>query len=249
MHDPDPAVILADPAATAALRGVLEMVGARGATARELGLEKPPGPRAAALAHLVSQESVTVRGSRFLLPILPEAVAAKIRMLAGEILRLWSRKELARSLTPAEKGKLDAALACLEKTREVLRVPTGRRGDCFLFAKPLQRWLEGNPVLSAPGTASADASAELLAAYTKAVHASGGFPDVKISALRAALPGASAGTLHETLRTLWHEGRVTLSLGDWSLASEEVRAAAMELDGERYLLVRFEDDAAEPLPA
>ena len=89
---------------------------------------------------------------------------------------------------------------------------------------------------------------ELLAAYTQAVRASGGFPDVKISTLRASLPAESAGTLSERLRTLWHEGRVTLSLGDWSLASEEMRAAAIELDGECYLLVRFEDPSAEPLP-
>ena len=252
MHDPAPAAIPAEPAVTAVLRGALEAAGARGATARELGLEKPAGPRARSLARMVAEENVIVCGSRFLLPILPEAVAAKIRMLAGEIPKFWPRKALARLLTPAERRKLDAALLCLEGTREVLRVPTGRRDDGFLFAQPLKRWLEGGwPATSctAQTETPAGAAAGLLAAYTKAVRASGGFPDVKISALRAALPGESAGTLHEKLRTLWYEGRVTLSLGDWSLANEEMRAAAIELDGERYLLVRFEDPVTEPLPA
>jgi hypothetical protein len=40
--------------------------------------------------------------------------------------------------------------------------------------------------------------------------------------------------------TLWREGGAALSLGDWSLADEETRAAAVTLDGERYLLVRLE---------
>lgn len=103
-----------------------------------------------------------------------------------------------------------------------------------------------NPVDPA---AAATSLTELLAAYKRAVRVSGGFPDVKISTLRASLAGESAGSLDQRLRTLWSGGLVTLSLGDWSLASEEMRAAAIELDGERYLLVRFEDPAAEPLPA
>ncbi len=74
------------------------------------------------------------------------------------------------------------------------------------------------------------------------MRASGGFPDVKISALQHALGPSGATALAAHLTALWREGRATLSLGDWSLASEETRAAAVELDGEKYLLVRLDDE-------
>lgn len=82
------------------------------------------------------------------------------------------------------------------------------------------------------------------------MRASGGLPDVKISALGLALAPVEAAGLADRLRALWREGRVTLSLGDWSLADEATRRAAVELAGERYLLVRMEQDpAAEEPPA
>ena len=95
---------------------------------------------------------------------------------------------------------------------------------------------------------SATAHRALSAVYARAVRESGGLPDVKISVLERALAPVEAAGLAGVLRALWREGRVTLSLGDWSLADEETRRAAVELDGERYLLVRMEQDpAAEEL--
>lgn len=81
---------------------------------------------------------------------------------------------------------------------------------------------------------------DLLETYRRLVRESGGFPDVKISALARALGPAAARDLSQRLIGAWRTGDAMLSLGDWSLASEEMRAAAVEMDGEKYLLVRFE---------
>jgi hypothetical protein len=37
----------------------------------------------------------------------------------------------------------------------------------------------------------------------------------------------------------YESGGVVLSSGDWSLADDAKRAAAVEIDGERYLLARL----------
>ena len=39
-------------------------------------------------------------------------------------------------------------------------------------------------------------------------------------------------------------GNAVLSLGDWSLSSDAVRSAAIEIRGDRYLLVRFKNSAS-----
>ena len=168
-------------------------------------------------------------------PPAPEAVAAGLLggFPAGEAPRLWKEAELKRRLTPPERPALTAALARLREGRQVLALTQGKT-TLYLFAEPLRGWLE-------QGTAGVDASTpaagDLPAAYARLVRQSGGFPDVKIAALRAAL---GAG-VNDRLVALWRAGQATFSQGDWSLADEETRAAAVELSGERYLLVRLEE--------
>jgi hypothetical protein len=41
-------------------------------------------------------------------------------------------------------------------------------------------------------------------------------------------------------------GNAVLSLGDWSLSSDAVRSAAIDIRGDRYLLVRFKNSASRP---
>ncbi len=170
----------------------------------------------------------------------PEAVAARLLALAprGELPALWSRAELARRLTAAERPALDAALARLQADRQVLALRQGKSA-VWVFAGPLRGWLDGSAVVEE--AAGPLERATLDNAYQQLVRESGGFPDVKISALKAALgPAAAGGTLAAELVACWRRGEGTLSLGDWSLASEETRAAAVELNGEKYLLVRLE---------
>ena len=230
------------------------------------GIARPAlPPRRTALASLIEEGRVIApqneRGGRYVLKeAVPniESVSAKLLALTSGIPEqspaLWRKSELSRVLSADERPLLAATLAWMEERRGLLRVADGSRDGRFLFTEPLRRWLElgeaappkippAAPAAPAPDT-STGSLPDLLAAYTRAVRESGGFPDVKISALQRALPSAAASALPERLRALWREGQVTLSLGDWSLASEEMRKAAVELDGEHYLLVRFEEDPA-----
>ncbi len=168
-------------------------------------------------------------------PPTPDALVARLLALVppGELPALWSRAEFSRRLTPAERPGLDDALARLQEDRQLLGLSQGK-GVYYLFAGPLRGWLAGAPRLE-------EGQPSLGEAYRRLARESGGFPDVKISALQAALGPAAAGTLAAELIASWRRGEATLSLGDWSLASEETRAAAVEMDGEKYLLVRFEE--------
>ncbi len=170
------------------------------------------------------------------LPATLDAVVARLLELvpSGELPALWSRAELSRRLTPAERPQLDAVLTRLQEERQVLGLSQGK-GIYYVFAGPLRGWLAGNAVVVASPTEEAPKA--LGEVYRRLVRESGGFPDVKISALQAAAGRALAAELIAS----WRQGEATLSLGDWSLATEETRAAAVELDGEKYLLVRFED--------
>lgn len=51
--------------------------------------------------------------------------------------------------------------------------------------------------------------------------------------------GVEIGGLKSLLKEESHMGRVVLSRGDWSLASDEERMAAVYIDGEPFLFVRF----------
>lgn len=237
----------------------------RGQSAKESAGPALP-PRRTALASLIAEGRVIAptneRGRRYILkeavPTI-ERVGAKLLALTSgapeKSPALWRKSELSRAFSADERPLLSATLAWIEERRGLLRVADGSRDGRFLFTEPLRRWLElgkaAPPKTPAPDPDSApdpDTStgnfSDLLAAYARAVRESGGFPDVKISALQRALPSSAASSLPERLRALWREGQVTLSLGDWSLASEEMRKAAVELDGEHYLLVRFEEDPA-----
>ena len=173
----------------------------------------------------------------------PETVAAKLLALpttppgeGGAKPALWRKTDLGRSLSRPERGHLDAALARLQRERRLVAFAHGG-SDLFAFAEPLREWLAGGG-----GAPAAAGDHQLREVYRRLVRESGGFPDVKISLLARALGiPAGGGGLGGRLVALWRTGDATLSLGDWSLANAETRAAAVEMDGEKYLLVRFEE--------
>ncbi len=186
----------------------------------------------------------------FLAEHVPTAATVSARLLAlGAFVpgaletppTLWKEAELRRKLPAHEHPLLGAALDRLQEARQVVPLRHGR--NAFVaFAGPLRVWLEEDVADAIPGEvpiipvpAEAD-DAVLFAGYAGLVRESGGFPDVKIARLRDAVGAPVAGRL----TALWREGRATFSLGDWSLADEVTRAAAVELDGEKYLLVRLD---------
>ncbi len=249
--------------ASAALLETLRRAGPAGANAAGLRLSGKSAASAArreALAALVATGGVgtlgTAKAARyFLAEHLPTAATVGARLLALAAYApgvsetpptLWKETELLRKLPAHERPLLGPALEHLQAARQVVPLRHGRN-KFVAFAGPLRVWLEDDvadalppvPTPAAPESDDADNDdATLFDAYRRLVRESGGFPDVKIAHLCRAAGGVA---LAERLTTLWREGRATLSLGDWSLADETVRAGAVEMDGERYLLVRLDD--------
>jgi len=81
------------------------------------------------------------------------------------------------------------------------------------------------------------AEERLISAYHELVGRTG-YPAVTISELQRT-SGCPTDEVKEWLLEGHRSGRVVLSLGDWSLASEQERAAAIPLGGERYLQARL----------
>ena len=174
----------------------------------------------------------------FLSEFAPSAggVAAKIEQLAAskhpELLAL---PELKKAATKLEQSFFSEAIQQLEAARRLLRF---RRKTTAVYA-------HGDSIRSALGEAAAAPNNPTISpeavrdAYHELVRRTG-FPDVEIAALQSAAH-APLDTLKEWLRAEHRSGRAVFGLGDWSLASESVRAAVIEMRGERYLLVRLEE--------
>ncbi len=237
----------------------LRLAGTQGLTGAALHLEKPSPksakgraqkapPRRAAIDALVASGRVLFEKRRYFLPApkpTVEGVAGKLREIGpteGQP-TLWTGPELARKLTAAEQPLFEDAIELLLAAREVIALARPK-ASFFAFAEPLKAALSAeSPAAETAPEPPAVNRDSVLTAYYKLVRESGGFPDIKISALQKALGPAAPGKLAGVLIDLWREGAANLSLGDWSLASEEMRAAAVELDGEQYLLVRIDDVA------
>ena len=213
-----------------------------------------------ALASLVADRRAALLGTGataryFLAEHVPTTAMVAARLLAlgaftAGVLNtpptLWKEAEFRRKLPAHERPLLGDALALLQARRQIVPLRHGKL-PFLAFAGPLRVWLEDDvadmpPAVPVPDLAPAEADddldAALFFAYTRLVVESGGFPDVKIAGLRRAV--GDPPSLGGRLVALWREGRATLSLGDWSLADETTRAAAVELDGEKYLLVRLD---------
>ncbi len=87
---------------------------------------------------------------------------------------------------------------------------------------------------------ASDVDEKVLRAYKKLVDESRfGFFDVHIARLRKEA-GVTMEDLARFLRSQSRKGKAVLSIGDWSLSSDEDRSGAIYIDGTPYLLVRFE---------
>jgi hypothetical protein len=92
--------------------------------------------------------------------------------------------------------------------------------------------------VSPPAPAASAVSPERVREAYQALTRRSGFPAVSISKL-ASEAGADLDALKAFLRREYSAGRIVLSLGDWSIASEEDRRGVIELHGQRYLQVRW----------
>ncbi|MHA3771539.1 hypothetical protein ACXR0O_08380 [Verrucomicrobiota bacterium sgz303538] len=83
-------------------------------------------------------------------------------------------------------------------------------------------------------------SPETVREAYRTVAARTGFPAVAIATLQQE-SGVPMEALKQWLIDEYKDGRAIFSFGDWSLSDETKRAGGIELNGERYLLVRLQE--------
>jgi hypothetical protein len=195
-----------------------------------------------ALAELEAERAITVdrRKARlkFFLPEfapkLPDlaSVAAKLAQFAAtQYPQLLSAPELKRALPKAEAPLFSQALETLRQTRAVVEL---KRKASVLY-------ISGAALGIAPEIAAAEVTPvapERIRESYRELARDTGFPAVAIAALQRA-SGAAMEELKRWIKAEHRSGRAVLSFGDWSLADETKRAGAIELGGDRYLLVRL----------
>jgi hypothetical protein len=172
-------------------------------------------------------------------PPTAETVAAKLLpFLQAEHPRIHSKKTLNTTamknqfgLTKEEAPLLSAALQSLCDVGSLtpLEYPTKPAIMLYLAATAAPP--------AAPAAAPAFAPERIREAY-RSLTSRSGFPAVSIAKL-AAEAAADLDALKAFLREEYRTGRIVLSLGDWSIASEDDRRGVIELHGQRYLQVRW----------
>jgi hypothetical protein len=142
--------------------------------------------------------------------------------------------------------KFDEAIDWLLKTGRLLKFQTGRN-TYFVHVSQV------SPSLSSQGKAPAVTDTKVdsypaaeiagvqkdtvMSAYSR-VKTRLGYSNIPIYELQQEL-GVPMEKLKSFIVEEARSGGAALSIGDWSLSSEEVRSGVIELGGYRYLLVRF----------
>jgi len=139
------------------------------------------------------------------------------------------------------------AVAELDRLATLFRIgpPESTRGSRCVhrsvietFCGRLRAQVEDHPSGTPADTEPPDESA-VLAAY-RALVEEGGFRDVSLGDLAAAIP-CSSEALRVLVVEMRNKGLASLSKGDWSLASEAERSAGVEIDGRIYVRVRLRE--------
>jgi hypothetical protein len=161
------------------------------------------------------------------------------------ILELLSRKDLEKGCAGEIRKKVDEAIDWLVKERKLLRFRRGRVSYC-VHVKHVKDLLVGEEASrigrkEAPIPPQVPGRSEFLNAY-KRVKERLGYSNVEIYELKKEL-GAPMDQVKAFLLEENRRGNAVLSIGDWSLSSEETRSGAIEILGKPHLLVRFRDEA------
>ncbi|MGH8524186.1 MAG: hypothetical protein ACREXY_08225 [Gammaproteobacteria bacterium] len=141
--------------------------------------------------------------------------------------KLYVATELRRGLKGAPNDKAEEAIKHLVRDGKLLRLA---RGSTAFF---LHKASLSGPVSEMP-TLTRD---RVLAAYREIVNATG-LSNVLVEELRRRLQ-APINELAEMLVQECRAGRAVPSRGDWLLASEATRAAAIHIGGQPHLIIRF----------
>jgi hypothetical protein len=240
----------------------LREAGPAGAKKAKLGVKSPKGSAAQALKELLSDRRVANLGS----PTRPcyvlgehfnplERACAQIERNArlqkpvyDPTLELFVKKELEKGCQGEVRNKVDEALDWLVQQKRLVKL---RRGRSFYLAST-----DGLKALLTPDRQPPEAAAEaqprplhspdahpvdrllVQAAYGRLTSRLG-YRNVEISELRRELD-IPMDELKRLLLEESRDGHAVLSLGDWSVSSDETRSGAIELFGRPHLLVRFD---------
>lgn len=229
----------------AKILSVLAEVGQQGAIAKKLQLGTKNSPKRQALRALMASQKVGNLGSvsrpRYVLIVFfkPQDYACEqleriaLEKLQGqEKLRPVNQKSLIEKLPVGSiRGSGRAAADQLVAEGLMLRLYIGMG----VYLLPVSLCV---PLFSpVPTTTIAVTLTALLEAYAT-VKKRTGFSNIEIYALQQEL-GCDLTVLHALLLSLNKEEKIVLTTGDWSLSSENIRQAGIDLAGQKRLLVRF----------
>jgi hypothetical protein len=239
--------------------GKLKEVGASGLTKGGLGIKGGKGAGAMALKALEEEREVanlgTPKKTRYVLmefykPLeiacdQVESNAIRSKPFRSEILELLSRRELEKGCEGEVRKKVAKAIDWLVNEGKLLRFRRGQNIYC-VHADLVKALLldERAPRIERPRTLippQGPGRQEVLDAYRRLKERLG-YSNVEIYELQKEL-GAPMHQLKAFLLEESRRGTAVLSLGDWSLSSEETRSGAIDLFGKPHLLVRFRDEA------
>ena len=234
----------------------LSDAGPAGLTKSKLGVKDAGSPSARALKQLLDSRRVANLGSRsrtrYVLiehfkPL--ELACEKIEKNAKtakpgrrDQMPLLIRKDLEKGCEGEVRKKVDEAVDWLVKEQKLLTAQRGRT-VYYLSANRIRALLAEPTALPVAGSAGRQVEpaidkSTVLAAYLR-VKSRLGYSNVEISELRKEL-GIPMEPLKAFLLEQSRLGNVVLSLGDWSVSPEAVRAGAVELYGRPHLLVSFQ---------
>jgi hypothetical protein len=170
-----------------------------------------------------------------------EGAATKMEQLAArQHPALLNFAELKKALSKSEQPMAAKALGALEGDRRLVKF-IRKTSAFYACGNSLRAMLgvESSGHLPPAELASPEISGEAIRRSYGDLVRLHGFPDVEIATLQRQA-GVPMSALKEWLRSEHQNGRATFGTGDWSLASDAVRAGVIDMRGERYLLVRLE---------
>ncbi|WP_395745632.1 hypothetical protein [Prosthecobacter sp.] len=152
---------------------------------------------------------------------------------------LFLSKELERGCVGAVKKAVPEAIKRLIQDKKLISVQRGR-SRYYLHSASIRSCLNLNDAEPPTKTAEADHLIDegvIRQAYDSLVQEAG-YADVRISDLQQR-SGVQLDTLKPWLLNQSREGRIAPTRGDWSLAGEDEKAAAIQIDGQPHVRIRF----------
>ena len=240
----------------------LHQAGSAGLTKAGLGVTDTKGRPAQALRELLSERRVanlgTLKRTCFVLsehfnPLeraceRVEKNALSKKSSRNDTLELLIKKELEKGCEGEIRKKVDEAVEWLVKEARLLKLRRSRSyyfihpGNLNEILKPRKPELDDVAETRQPPAPAEMISVidrlQVLAAYHR-LKSRLGYSNVEISELRREL-NISMSELKNFLLEESSRGDAVLSLGDWSVSSDEIRSGAIELFGKPHLLVRFD---------